>query len=403
MNKNDGRALAHIELVHDIKPIDGADNIELIHCLGWTLIAKKQEFVEGQKAVYIEIDSKVPANDAFAFLEPKGYKIKTMKLSKFNVISQGIALPLAAVGLDETKYKVGDDVTKVLGIKKIETTEEKRLAKVEGASRNAILNSIKARHKKLFKLKLIKLLMKHRSFESFIISLLARKGDKPRAFPAYITKTDETRIENMPWILGDGTRYIKTEKVDGTSSTYAVRRIKGNKFELVVCSRNVRQADRDQANFNTEESGGNIYWEMADKYNIHDALIKIANEYNQEVVILQGESIGNVQGNPYKLKENQFYAYNLAFTDHQKSFYKKFNPLEGRDIVAKYNIPWVPILDTDFYTPATIEEMKELAEGQSVVNPKVLREGIVCRSYGDGNDYVSFKNVSNTYLLKHNG
>jgi len=402
MKIKDSRALAHIELVHDITPIEGADNIELIHCLGWTLIAKKQEFKEGQKAVYIEIDSRVPATECFAFLANKDYKIKTMKLGKFNVISQGIALPLDAVGLDENKYNVGDDVTKVLGIKKIETQEEKRLHKVEGSTRASILTSIKARHKKFFKFKIIKALMKHKWFEDFIISLLARKGDKPRAFPAYITKTDETRIENMPWILGDGTRYIKTEKIDGTSSTYAVRRIKGNKFELIVCSRNVRQADRDQANFNTEDAGGNIYWEMAEKYHIHDALIKIANEYNQEVVILQGESIGNVQGNPYKLKENQFYGYNLVFTDHQKSFYKKFNPIEGKEIVAKYKIDWVPILDTDFYTPATIEEMKQLAEGQSVINPKVIREGIVCRSYGDGDDYISFKNVSNTYLLKHN-
>ena len=43
---------------------------------------------------------------------------------------------------------------------------------------------------------------------------------------------------------------------------------------------------------------------------------------------------------------------------------------------------------------------KALAEGKSVVNPDVLREGIVFRSL-DGKD--SFKNVSVSYLLKHNG
>ena len=104
MREHDGRALAHIEIVHDIRPIDGADNIELIHCLGWTLIAKKQEFQEGDKAVYIEIDSKVPATEPFAFLANKDYKIKTMRLGKFNVISQGIALPLSLLGLDDKKY-----------------------------------------------------------------------------------------------------------------------------------------------------------------------------------------------------------------------------------------------------------------------------------------------------------
>ena len=74
---NDKRALAHIQLVHDIRPIEGADNIELVHVLGWTLIAKKGEFQEGDKAVYIEIDSQVPSNDErFAFLANKHYKIK---------------------------------------------------------------------------------------------------------------------------------------------------------------------------------------------------------------------------------------------------------------------------------------------------------------------------------------
>ena len=47
-----------------------------------------------------------------------------------------------------------------------------------------------------------------------------------------------------------------------------------------------------------------------------------------------------------------------------------------------------------------MEDMKQMAEGNSVVNPDVLREGIVYRSL-DGSE--SFKNVAISYLLKHNG
>ena len=36
------RALAHIEKVEGIKPIEKADNIELIGVLGWVCIAKKK-------------------------------------------------------------------------------------------------------------------------------------------------------------------------------------------------------------------------------------------------------------------------------------------------------------------------------------------------------------------------
>ena len=42
--ENKERALAHVEKIEWIKPIDGADNIELIGVLGWVCVAKKGEF-----------------------------------------------------------------------------------------------------------------------------------------------------------------------------------------------------------------------------------------------------------------------------------------------------------------------------------------------------------------------
>lgn len=45
-------------------------------------------------------------------------------------------------------------------------------------------------------------------------------------------------------------------------------------------------------------------------------------------------------------------------------------------------------------------EFKQYATAKSVVNPKVLREGIVLR---DPTNDFSFKNVSREYLLKHGG
>ena len=45
-----------------------------------------------------------------------------------------------------------------------------------------------------------------------------------------------------------------------------------------------------------------------------------------------------------------------------------------------------------------MEDMKLLADGKSVVNPNVLREGIVYRSI-DGKE--SFKNVSRQFLSKY--
>ena len=39
------RKLAHIEKIEWIKPIEGADNIELIGILGWVCISKIGEFL----------------------------------------------------------------------------------------------------------------------------------------------------------------------------------------------------------------------------------------------------------------------------------------------------------------------------------------------------------------------
>ena len=382
------RKLAHIELVHDITPIEGADNIEKIFCLGWGLIAKKGEFKEGDKAVYIEIDSQVDiTKPGFEFLEKNKGRIKTLKLNRFNVISQGIALPLDVVGLDASKYNVGDDVTKVLGIKKYENPEEKRLAK-EG--RDLRIDRVNTRYKKFMKTKLGKWIMRHKFTRSLFLKFFGGKKIKPKAWPDFITKTDETRIENIPQQLKDKRKLEVTEKLDGTSTTFFIKKKRGTKYEFGVCSRNVRQLDKEQACYHDY----NIYWAMADKYKVQNVLERIALKYNYpEYIVLQGESIGKVQGNPYKLQEDDFYGFNFIING------KKMDSVEAAELMKHYGIKWVPILQTDFVCPDTMEEMKKLATAKSVINPDVLREGCV---YRDANNTVSFKNVSNEYLLNHN-
>ena len=59
---------------------------------------------------------------------------------------------------------------------------------------------------------------------------------------------------------------------------------------------------------------------------------------------------------------------------------------------------WVPILNTKYMLPKTMEEIKVASDGKSVVNPDVMREGIVFR---DPINDLSFKSVSRDYLLKH--
>jgi hypothetical protein len=383
---NNKRALAYIQHVTNIRPIDGADNIEQCNVLGWNLICKKGEFHEGDPCVYIEIDSKVPEREEFEFLRAKGFKVKTMKLGKFNCISQGLAMPQSAfkelAGLSE-----GTDVTDILGIKY--SVQEDNARKSNGDP-NAKYKSMAARHQKIFKQKWARWMMRRSWGRKVMFFFFGKKKDNPRGFPSFVSKTDEERVENQPWRIGDGKTYIATEKLDGTSCTYALERKGRNKFEFYVCSRNVRQQDEKQECYHDH----NIYWDLAFKYNIEQHLKDVLNQFPKlKWVCIQGEGVGFVQGNPLKLKEDDLYVFN--FKDSERG---RYNSIIGRAIIEKMGMKWVPILGK-VQMPDTMEELKALATGKSKVNPDVMREGIVYRSL-DGSD--SFKNVSREYLLKHN-
>ena len=384
---NNKRALAYIQHVTNIRPIDGADNIEQCNVLGWNLICKKGEFHEGDPCVYIEIDSKVPEREEFEFLRAKDFKVKTMKLGKFNCISQGLAMPQSAfkelAGLSE-----GTDVTDILGIKY--SVKEDNSRKSNGDP-NAKYKSMAARHQKIFKKKWARWMMRRSWGRKIMFFFFGKKKDNPRGFPTFVSKTDEERVENQPWRIGDGKTYLATEKLDGTSCTYALERKGRNKFEFYVCSRNVRQLDEKQECYHDH----NIYWDLAFKYNIEQHLKDFLNQFPQlKWVCIQGEGVGFVQGNPLKLKEDDLYVFN--FKDSESG---RYNSIVGRAIIEKMGMKWVPILG-EVQMPDTMEELKALATGKSKVNPDVMREGIVYRSL-DGSD--SFKNVSREYLIKHNG
>lgn len=389
---NDKRALAYTVKCGAIEKINGADNIELVSILGWKVIAKIGEFHEGDLCVYFEIDSKLPEKDWSAFMAPKHYKVKTMKLGKFGVISQGLALPISVFDVDIPNEE-NIDLTDVLGV--TYAVEEDNVRKSNGDP-DAKYKSMAARHQKIFKQKWARWLMRRSWGRKVMFFFFGKKKDKPLAFPThfpFVHKTDEERCENLVnVVLGYERPLIVTEKLDGTSSTYILERLGKKKFEFYVLSRNVRQRTPDQECYHDK----NIYWEMAFKYDIEQHLKDYLNE-NPELkyVCIQGESVGSVQGNPLKLKEDDLYVFNFIRSD-----IGRLSSVDGKNIVEQWNMKWVPILDTNYMMPTDMEEFKQFATAKSVVNPNVLREGIVLR---DPTNDFSFKNVSREYLLKHNG
>ena len=386
---NDKRALAYIAVIEEIKEIPGYDRVEhaRIGAGWWVIVSKNDNFNVGDKCVYFEVDSKVPSSDSrFAFLENRNYKIKTLKMCK--VYSQGLIMPLSAFPEFES-LDVHTDVTDKLKV--TYAVEEDNARK--NFDPDAKYKSMTARHKNIFKKPWARWMMRRSWGRKVMFFFFGKKKDKPLAFPTkfpFIHKTDEERCENMPWVLGYERPLVVTEKLDGTSSTYILEK-SGRKYEFYVLSRNVRQKDEKQECYHDH----NIYWDMAFKYDIEKHLKDYLDENHLDYVCIQGESVGSVQGNPLKLKEDDLYVFNFIRSDKGR-----IPSVEGRSIVESWGMKWVPILDENYHVPSDMEEFKLYAEAKSVVNPNVDREGVVLR---DPTNDFSFKNVSRKYLLKHNG
>lgn len=387
---NDKRALAYTARVEEVKEIPGYDRVEhaRVGAGWWCIVSKSDNFKPGDLCVYFEVDSKVPANDdRFAFMEKRKYKVKTLRMCK--VYSQGLIMPITAFP-EITTTDEHVDVTDVLHI--TYAVEEDNARK--NGDPNAKYTSMKARHKKLFKHPLVKKIMRYAWGRKLMFFFFGKKKDNPRNFPThfqFIHKTDEERCENLPWVLGYKDPLIVTEKLDGTSSTYILEKKGRNKYEFYVLSRNVRQQDENQKTYHDH----NIYWDMAFKYDIENKLKQYLEENDLDYVCIQGESVGSVQGNPLQLSEDDLYVFNFIRSDKGR-----IPSNEGKLIVEKMGMKWVPILDLAFYMPNDMEEFKVMADAKSVVNPKVDREGVVLR---DPKTDFSFKNVSRKYLLKHGG
>jgi RNA ligase (TIGR02306 family) len=300
------RKLASIQIIEKLDPIEGADFIERATVLGWHCVVRKGDFKEKDKCIYIEIDAMLPDIPAFAFLkDPKGrvpeygfvHRLKTKKLK--GQISQGLIMSLKE---DFQKWapkndlvKVGDDVTELIGIKKYEPP---------------VLASL-------------------------------RTGQAKRTFPSFIPRTDETRVQNIPWITDafQGKKVYVTVKLDGTSVTYY---IKDGQFG--VCSHNMEwkkpvpepvwrekltkivfrigllKLFRKYGYLRAWQAGAkNTYWEVAESLEIE----RIMRDNNQLLIpknwAIQGEICGpGIQKNRLGLKENQLFVFDVYDIDNKR-------------------------------------------------------------------------------------
>lgn len=335
------RKLVTIRTINNIEPIKDSDNIEVITVDGWKVVSKKNEFKIGDKCIYFEIDSFLPANDSrFEFLRKSSYKkmadgsegfrLKTIRLR--GQISQGLALPVSLFPELETS----DDYDKTLNV-----------IKFEGP-------------------------------------VLLSTEDALGRFPSFIVKTDAERIQNVTSYFSkhEDDEFEISLKLDGTSCTVFL-----NKDDFGVCSRNLR----------LKPSTDGKYWTCVNNLDLENRL----KNYGRNIAI-QGEVMGEgIQGNKEKIKGLKFFVFSIFDIDN----YRYFDPDERLDILNELNktgayIDHVPILETHtkiFKKYTNVHDLLKYAEGPSLNNN--CREGLVFKGYGDNRDII-FKAISNEFLCK---
>lgn len=406
--KTNERELAYVVEIDEIRPIENYDRVEHARVGGWWVIVKKDQFKIGDLAIYIEVDAKVPETEPFLFLAKRHFRVKTLKMC--GVISQGLLMhpedfgwkyAIAADGgqiidwgknvKDPIPYLTkGDFLTEALKIVYYEPEDNKRKGK--GPDKYA---KMAQRRPDIFKKKWARWMMKREWGKKVMFKFFGKKKDT-RTWPIWVKKTDEERCQNMPWLFpGDGRTWIATEKIDGTSTTFTIKRGK-KKNDFYVCSRNVVFDKPEKECFYDT----NVYLEMAEKYNIEEIMNYMLEIHkNVAFITIQGETYGEgIQKRDYGLKEHKFMAFNLIF-GYSAGDTERCNPKEMTKILNCYGIPTVPIVDYEFKIPKTCDELLKIAEGESAIDGG-MREGLVFRSL-DG--AASFKAVSNPFLLKYHG
>ena len=429
-----GKPLAYIVKIKDIREIPGADRIELATVMDYTVVVKKGEYKPGDLGLYIEVDSLLPDGltdelrakytdikeggkmaDAtkeeietalktiqesskypyFEFLRDRKFKIKSMKLGKFGVISQGILFKPSELGI--TDAKVGKDYTLQFGITEIVQDEEE--AGLTGKKDNWFVRK----------------LMRYSWYRNW----RKRHNVSETWDPTNPGKSDEENVQKVYTEMFKrykGKKWVKTEKLEGQNITVFSEKVKPSLFDRIfhrnaeskrigVCSR-TRELNKN--------GNGKAFWDTVLRLKLDEKIKNIPGEW-----FCRGEHVGpGIQNNIYRLPRTDivffdFYRKVYFEDDINKKLSFKWEKLNFEDSVRfaeQWELKFVPVRDDDYELPegrvndkgvfvSGADVMLQESDGNTVFgnNLNHKREGFVLRLRDDYN--VSFKVKNPNYSI----
>lgn len=326
--------LATIEQIVGIKPILGADLIELVEVQGWNVVVTKGDYKVGDLCVYIPIDTQInPTIKGFERFATKSgglVRVNTKRIRQ--VYSQGLVMGFKdfdpkVQDIINSNLTIGTDVSEHIGVTKF----SKDIPEVNSSSTT-------------------------------------------RPFPSYIIdKTDEDNLRSKKECLEElkGKPIYITKKMDGSSMSI----IKKDGSDILVCSRNL------------------IVDSTHPMYKFYESKLKnIIEKMELSNIAIQGEYCGpKVNGNKLNLKTFEYYIFNVK--DLTTNQYYSLDQLE--QFVSTYGLQMVPLLDK-FVCPESmgIQEFQDMANKVTYCSGSKQGEGIVIRPQIPCYSEVLGKNLS---------
>lgn len=366
-------SVCYMAIVNEIRPIEGADNIELAVVGGWNCITKKGEQKVGDLVMIATTDAIIP----FELSEKmgvtnylrKGGRVRTVKLR--GVYSECLIIPIQHIPFMENYYE-GKDMMKVMDIYKYEPP----VKMVQLASGRKV-----------------------------------RYQDNPN-FHVYYKFPN---LKNVPEMFTEEDTVEITRKIHGTNARYGIvkktklslwdkiKRFVGLadkwiEYEFVVGSHNVEKGSDSNGFYDT-----NVWYEIEKKYNIKQKLWDYVKDDAMEPEIgdgitLYGEIYGaGIQKNyEYGLKDIEFVGFDV------KENGEYLSPINSKLLIDDIlELPYVEILHFGNWSQ---EIQDKFVFNNFIEGTKVPHEGIVIK-YHTGERQKVAKVINPDYLIygeKHN-
>ena len=338
-------SVCYVGSIGEVKPIEGADNIELVMVNGWNAITKKGEYKVDDLVVVATTDAVIPQKlsdglNVTSYLR-KGQRVRTIKLRK--VYSECLIIP---IGFVPEKYRYdGSDCMELLEVFKYEPPV--KMIQLSGGRK-----------------------IKHSQNPNFHIYY---------KFP---------NLKNVPEMFNEDDIVTVTRKLHGTNARFGivkkkklsifdrVKKLFGNKwvnYEYVLGSHNVEKGSESQGFYSTD-----VWKTISDNYKIKDRLWDYVKKYGSpdylgDGLIIYGEIYGHgIQKNyDYGLTDVKFAGFDVELNGDYQPYYDEKNVFES------LGLPRVEVLYLGTWSK---EKQDKYVFNNNIEGTNVPHEGVVVKS-----------------------